>query len=72
MNKTQETCSIKLKCILYEEGPAYVDVSRKFALIGNFLNIVDRGRKRASVAVCEHGRLLATGYFISATSCMRS
>ena len=33
---------------------AYVDASRKFALIGNFLDTVDRGRKRAYVAVREH------------------
>ena len=32
-----------------------VDVSRKFVLIGNFLDTVDRGRKRAYVKVREHG-----------------
>ena len=34
---------------------AYVDASRKFALIGNYLDTVDRGRKRAYVAVLVHG-----------------
>ena len=48
---------------------AYVDTSRKFALIGNFLDTVDRGCKRAYyVAVREHGRLLVTGYFLSSTT----
>ena len=53
---------------------AYVDASRKFALIGNFWDTVDRGRKRAYVACVllklvpvnllvvevEHARLSAT------------
>ena len=34
---------------------AYVDASRKFTLIGNFLDTADRGRKRAYVAVRVHG-----------------
>ena len=51
---------------------AYVDASGKFALIGNFLDTVDRGRKRAYVAVRVHGRIAAIGYFLSATSCTRS
>ena len=51
---------------------AYVDESRKFALIGNLLDTVDRGRKRAYVVKVEHGRLSATGYLLSSTSCMRS
>ena len=53
----------------------YVDASRKFALIGNFSDTVDRGRKRAYVACVliklvpvnrqlvvevEHARLSAT------------
>ena len=58
---------------------------KKFALIGNFLDTVDRCRKNAYVAcilvkldpvnrqlVVENGRLSATGYFLSATSFMRS
>ena len=46
-------------------------LSFKFALIGNFLDTVDRGRKRAYVVEGEHRRLSQTGYFLSATSCMR-
>ena len=42
---------------------AYVDASRKFALIGNFWDTVDRGRKRAYVVEVELVRLSATGYF---------
>ena len=47
-------------------------MSRKFALIGNLLDTVDRCRKRAYVEEVEHGRLSATGYFLSTTSCMWS
>ena len=38
----------------------------------HFFDTVDRGSKRANVVEVEHGQLSATGYFLSATSCMRS
>ena len=50
----------------------YVDASKYFALIGNLLDTVDRGHKRAYIVEVEHGRLSATGYYLSATSRMRS
>ena len=47
LNESWETRLPKrLKCTIVVIS-AYVDASRKFALIGNFLDTVDRGRKRA-------------------------
>ena len=43
-----------------------------FSLIGDLLDTVDRSLNRAYVVEVEHGRLSATGYFLSPTSCMRS
>ena len=75
LNKSWETRLPKrVKCTIVVIS-AYVDASRKFALIGNFWDTVDRGRKRAYVACVliklvpvnrqlivevEHARLSAT------------
>ena len=48
-------CRRLMSPLRYEGISAYVDASKMFALIGNFLDIVDRVRKRAYFAVREHG-----------------